>query len=270
MNDHDFCRLLERFGLSWSGYRKVRKGVRKRLVRRMHGLGCLSAESYFSILDESSEERRECVLLLTVSISRFFRDQRLWQSLEDTFLPELLERNSGMVKVWSAGCARGEEVYSLKIVWHSLRSRLARMPDLRVVATDMNPVYLERARVGLYLPSSLKEVPEPLRDRYFHRPEKGEQYSVVPYLRTGITWSEHNLLDNPLETGFRLIFLRNNILTYYEDGLRDRAFRNALDSLAPGGLLVIGAHERLPAGTVELAQSERHPCIFKKRRTEDT
>jgi len=270
MNDHDFRRLLNLFGLSWAGYRKVRKGARKRLSRRMHALGCLTVESYFSILDKSPEERRECEILLTVSISRFFRDQRLWQVLENTVLAELVERDTGTLKVWSAGCARGEEAYSLKIVWDSLRGRLAWMPDLRVLATDMNPVYLEGARMGVYSPPSLKEVSEPLRDRYFERPEKGEQYSVGPSLRTGITWSEHNLLDNLPETGFRLIFLRNNILTYYEDWLQDQAFRNVLGNLAPGGFLVIGAHERLPAGTIELTRSEQHPCIFQKRWTEET
>jgi len=262
--------MLDRFGLSWAGYRKVRKGVRKRLGRRMNRLGCLTAESYFSILDTSSEERRECELLLTVSISRFFRDRRLWQILEDTILPGMVEQNSGTVKVWSAGCARGEEVYSLKILWNSLRSRLARMPDLHVVASDMNPVYLEGAREGVYSPSSLKEVPAPLRARYFERSEKGEQFSVVPSLRTGILWSEHNLLDHPPETDFRLIFLRNNILTYYGDNLRDRTFRNVLGSLAPGGFLVTGAHEQLPAGTFQLTPSEQHPSIFQKRRTEET
>lgn len=270
MNDHDFRRLLDRFGLSWAGYRKVRKGARKRLGRRMHELGCLTADSYFSILDASSEERRECEILLTVSISRFFRDQRLWQILEDTVLPELAEQDSGTLKVWSAGCARGEEVYSFKILWDCLQGRLARMPDLLVVATDMNPAYLGAARVGVYLPSSLKEVPEHLLDRYFERPEEGDPYSVIPSLRTGITWSEHNLLDPPPKTGFGLIFFRNNVLTYYEERLRDRAFRNMLGSLTSGGFLVIGAHERLPAGTIELPQSERHPCIFQKRAMGET
>ena len=105
MDDQQFRQLLNRFGFSWSGYRKVRKGVKKRIKRHMKDLGYYNITTYLEELDKSDEVRKKCELLLTVSISRFFRDMEFWQSLEKKFLPDLIKKNTERINVWSAGCA---------------------------------------------------------------------------------------------------------------------------------------------------------------------
>jgi chemotaxis protein methyltransferase CheR len=265
MDDPQFRQLLNLLGLSWEGYRKVRKGVKKRIFRHMQQVGCRTVKEYCMALEGSEELRRACERLMTVSISRFFRDHRLWDILESQVLPEIIEDKRGDIKVWSAGCGCGEEVYSLKIVWDRLQSSLEGVPGLTILATDMNPVYLDKAQAGVYSWSSLKEIPEELRSTYFEAQPKGRLYKVSPHLKKGIIWKIHNILSDPLGTDFHLIFLRNNLLTYYQNDLKVPAFLRVVNCLAPGGFLVIGTHEKLPPETVKLL-SFRHPQIFQRRR----
>ena len=263
MDDPQFRQLLNRLGLSWEGYRKVRKGVKKRISRHVQQVGCRTVEEYCIALEGNEELRKACELLMSVSISRFFRDRRLWEILENQILPAIIEGKREDIKVWSAGCGCGEEVYSLKILWDRSQRSLEGMPGLTILATDMNPVYLDKAQAGVYPFSSLKAIPEELRSAYFETCSKGCFYKVSPCLKENIVWRVHNLLSDPPGTGFQLIFLRNNLLTYYQDALKVPAFLKVIDSLAPGGFLVIGAHEKLPPVTADLS-SFGHPCIFQR------
>jgi chemotaxis protein methyltransferase CheR len=107
MNDHQFSQLLDWYGLSWSGYRKVRKGVKKRTGRHMQQLGYRRMEEYLLALENYPALRTQTQCLLTVCISRFFRDVGLWQFLEKHALPRIITKSSDTIKVWSAGCAAG-------------------------------------------------------------------------------------------------------------------------------------------------------------------
>ncbi len=129
----------------------------------------------------------------------------------------------------------------------------------------MNPVYLERARSGIYQRSSLREVPEELRTLHFELQKGHSLYAVRPFLKQDIQWKNHNLLSDPPETGFHLIFLRNNLLTYYKDSLKMPAFRKVSCSIVPGGFLIIGAHEKLPPETTNLSPFSGHSHIFRNR-----
>ena len=84
-------------------------------------------------------------------------------------------------------------------------------------------------------------------------------------LKTGITWENRHLLSDPPELEFDIIFLRNNILTYYADPLKEKAFRNVLGRLKPRGILVLGSHERIPFGTQDFVKVEPYPYVFRKR-----
>ena len=264
MDDHQFRQLLQRFGLEWEGYRRVRKGVKRRIYRHIQELGFRNMEDYFLALDKDHEMRDQCERLMSVSISRFFRDRSLWQALENPILPGIIEKNKERVRVWSAGCACGEEVYSLKILWDGLRDRFECLPDLELLATDRNPLYLDKAQAGIYSRSSLREVPEEMLSTYFI-PKKGSgHYLVVPSVKKGITWKVHNLLNAPPEADFHLIFLRNNLLTYYGHELKGLAFRKVVDRLVPGGLLIIGTHERSPLAIPGLITFSNHPYILQR------
>ena len=265
MDDLQFRRLLHHLGLSWAGYRKVRKGVKKRVSRHMLTLNCSNVADYLFELDRSKEVRDECDRLMTVSISRFFRDKGMWELLMAEILPRLIEKNPEKISVWSAGCASGEEVYSLKILLDPVLSSNGISPELIITATDMNSIYLERARTGLYPGSSLKEIPEGLRSNYFHPEEGDKYYRIKESLKKGLTWRVHNLVSGTLETQFQIIFLRNNLLTYYQDEVKRAALKRVLTCLRPGGFLIIGSHETLPLETPELYHYRPLSYIFRKR-----
>ncbi|NVM22716.1 MAG: hypothetical protein HWN68_13165 [Desulfobacterales bacterium] len=264
MNDYQFSQLLNHFGLSWDGYRKVRKGVKKRIRRHMHQMGCKTMQEYLAALDQDKEAGSHCELLMTVSVSRFFRDRGLWEILESEILPAIILKNKEAVKCWLAGCACGQEVYSLKIVWDRLGGRNKRLPALEIWATDMNPDYLDKARTGVYHRSSLREAPQALRDIYFESHAKGQFFAVRDTVKKGIFWQVHNLLSDPPATDFQLVFLRNSLLTYYQDELKAPAFEKVVESLDQDGFLIIGAGEKLPSGSRGLLPFAGHPCIFQK------
>jgi chemotaxis protein methyltransferase CheR len=180
-------------------------------------------------------------------------------------LPELLESRTGKVKVWSAGCACGDEVYSFKIVWECLKKSYDNLPKLEVLATDMNPAYLERARAGVYTAASLKEVKKEIILKYFDQQGSKNLFAVKALLAGGVAWEIHYLLCDPPGLNFDIIFLRNNVLTYYQDRLKKNALSNVLESLAPSGLLVIGSHETLPCERHNLVRVAPYPFVYQKQ-----
>jgi chemotaxis protein methyltransferase CheR len=264
MKDSNFLELLTRLGLSWAGYRQVRKGVKRRISRHMQRLSLRTIGEYLLELEENPEVREETWRLLAVPISRFFRDVALWQSLERSVLPAVLARGGGRRRVWSAGCARGEEAYSFAIVWRSVATHWAQAPELELWATDINPALLAEAQSGVYPASSLREVAEPWRAACFER--LGESsFAVVATLKTGIRWRVHDLLsENPPGSDFQVIFLRNSLLTYYNETLQKAALERIAQSLAPGGVLVVGSHEKLPYESLGLRLYRHQRCIFQK------
>jgi chemotaxis protein methyltransferase CheR len=264
MDDRQFRDLLEYLGRSWKGYRKVRKGVKKRIGRHMQSLGCRNLEAYLCALEADTAAREACERLMCVSVSRFFRDGRLWEILEARILPSLLEAGADPVRAWCAGCACGEEVYSLKMLWERRMRTGERHPPLEITGTDMNPVYLERAVRALYTVSSLREVPEDLRRNCFRAGADARTLEVSRPLREGIRWRVMDLRAVPPGGPFHLVLLRNGLLTYYEKAHQRTALEGILRRLTPGGFLVIGSHERLPDPRTDLTPYGGLPYVFRK------
>ena len=269
MNDQEFRQLLNRYQFSWEGYRKVRKSVKKRIHRYMTSIQCHTMEDFLAELDRNNESRDHCERLMTVSISRFFRDRALWQGLKEQILPEFMKAGKNTVRFWSAGCACGEEVYSFKIIWDCMNSSYFSVPDLEVLATDINPVYIDRARAGIYPPSSLKEATREIHSKYFGQKGGEKLFEVKSSLKKGITWENRHLLSDPPDLNFDVIFLRNNVLTYYADPLKVEAIKKVMDHLKPRGILVLGAHERIPFETQDLVNVAPFPYVLRKRQKND-
>jgi len=213
---------------------------------------------------KNPKRRRLVEKLMAVSISRFFRDRKLWETMERHVLPAMIAEGKQETKVWSAGCASGEEIYSFRILWEEWARNRDRTPKLELWATDMNPELIDRARTGVYSSSSLKEVPEEWRSKYFS-PVKANRWAISDLLKEGIHWKVHNLLvHEPPSIGFQIIFLRNNLLTYYKVETLRPALAKLIETLSPSGFLMIGVHENLPREFTELAPFPHHPNIFQK------
>jgi chemotaxis methyl-accepting protein methylase len=265
MHELDFRLILDCFGLSPEGYRKVRKGVQKRIVKHMQELHCPAMKAYLERLEIDRDAQKEARRLMDVSISRFFRDGPLWRIVEEEILPSLIGEHPGGLRVWSAGCALGQEVHSFRILWALLSEKTGAVPPLEFWATDVNPGYLVRAMEGIYPAGALAQVPAEARARFF-RPAGKASFRIIDELREVIRWKVHDLTANvPPARDFHIVFLRNNLLTYYRKEIVETALPSIVGSLVPGGYLVIGRKEHLPDFRKGFDPHPAVSCLYRKQ-----
>jgi chemotaxis protein methyltransferase CheR len=249
--------VLPRLGLRWRGFRKVRGQVEKRIHRRMHELGLSSLAAYRDYLLAHPEELAAVGQACRVTISRFYRDRAIFDRVFGDILPRLAEAAVAgaqrELRVWSAGCASGEEAYTVAIGWHiDLAPRFPSIA-LAIVATDTDSEVLERARRGCYPTSSLRECPAAWKEAAFRW--EGELGCVREKLRRGVTFHLQDLREQAPEGPFHLVLCRNLAFTYFDTPLQRDVVARIAARLLPGGALVLGCHEDLPAATPGFAPS---------------
>jgi chemotaxis protein methyltransferase CheR len=264
------CVALLRFALPqlrlcWSGFRRVRRTVCRRIARRMRALGIRDAAAYRARLRADPAEWDWLDAACRIPISRFHRDRGFFHALESALLPALAERalaaGRDTLRVWSAGCASGEEPYSVALLWQSALA--TRFPALRleVVATDAEPRLLERARSACYRASSLRGLPDPLRAAAFER--RGGLHCLRPEWRANVSFAQQDLRAEMPEGPFDLVLCRNLAFTYFAPALQAQVLDRLVTHLAPGGALAIGLHETLP----EMSQLAPWPgvrCAYRR------
>lgn len=271
MDDHQFQRLLTHFGYSREGYWRVRRGVKKRLRRHMQALGCQRLACYMEAIEAAPRRRSECLRRLSVPISRFMRDGEFWETLAARILPDLFRRFDAPLAVWSAGCACGEEAYSLAISARSAgRVAPGDLPVINILATDRNPAGLARAREGIYPHSSFREMDPKRRARNFIPLRGGRRYRIRPALQSGIWWLCCDINSLPISGAFHMVLLRNNILTYVDRTGREQVLQHVLGHLRPGGVLVVGRRERLPTAVGGIRARYSLPYVYERAPDEMT
>lgn len=223
---------LPRLGYRYEGFRRVRRQVVRRIERRRRALGLPDLSAYRRHLEGVPGEWAEFDALLSVTISKFYRDRALFDHLRRDVLPDLARREG---RCWSAGCASGEEPYTVAIL----------APGLRILATDRHPVLLDRARAGLYRASSLVDLPAEDRARAFECADG--LFRVRGEFRANVEFRLEDLRRAMPAGPFDLVFCRYVAFTYFDDAPRRTVLDGIRARLAPGGLLAIGRHEKLPA-----------------------
>ena len=270
MNDADCIAFLQwaapQVELRWPGLRKVRRQVCRRLKARLRELGLEGFAAYRARLEADPSEWRGVDACCRITISRFFRDRGVFETVRRQVLPDIAaraRREGRGARAWSAGCASGEEPYTLKILWDL--DVAPGFPDvaLTVVASDVDPVMLERARRGCFGPTSLRELPPPLLERAFDR--QGPLSCVKPEHRETVEIVRQDLRTQTPEADFDLILCRYLAFTYFAEPLQRRVLTALLERLRPDGWLVIGTHERLPGDTPQLEALAHAPQVFRRR-----
>jgi chemotaxis protein methyltransferase CheR len=239
--------------MRWAGFRKVRRQVCRRIARRMEEMGCADTEAYRTHLARHEEEWRVLDGLCRVTISRFYRDRHVFDALRTVVLPELARRaqarRASELRSWSAGCASGEEPYTLLLIWRlELELRFPGVP-LTVLGTDTDPVLLGRAKRACYPESSLRDLPEPWKDRAFS--VAGEELCLDERFQAGVDFRLQDVREERPEGCFDLILCRNLVFTYFEPPLQREIQSTLADRLVPGGALVVGARETPLPGDFE-------------------
>ncbi len=223
---------LPRMGRRWAGYRKVRRQVCRRVRQRVVELGLDGFEAYREQLERHPEEWTVLDGLMNVTISRFNRDRGVFEFLRDEVL------RPGM-RVWSAGCASGEEPYTLALL----------CDGLDILATDVDPAMLRRAEAARYPNSALRELPD--RDAFVD--------GVLDERYRHVAFALHDVRDEPPAGPFDLVLCRNVAFTYFDDATQHATLQRIASVTET---LVIGAHEALPDGQRLFAPSAR--CVFRR------
>lgn len=275
MNDDacvDFLQwCLPKLNKQWSGFRRVRGQVCKRITRRMQKLDLRSLDAYRDHLAAHPEEWDRLDAMCRITISRFYRDRGVFDALCDPLLPGLIQhlqdQEAPALRAWSAGCASGEEPYTLRIIWQ--QELFDQIPDvsLHITATDAEVHMLDRAQTACYARSTLKELPEAWVDAAFDydKSRDDEPYCLRPVYKRGIEWRQQDVRQEMPGGPFHLILCRNLVFMYFDEALQRRCLEGMLDRLAPRGLLVLGKHDALPDGAWPLAAWDEHKRIYRYR-----
>jgi chemotaxis protein methyltransferase CheR len=224
--------------------------VYSRLAKRLRKLGIASFEEYRALVDSDAgaEERREMFAALTTNVTRFFREPHHFDHLRSRVLPTLVEkaRTGGRVRFWSSACSSGEEAYSIALtILDSLPDAARR--DVRILATDIDPNILTRARAGVYRDDAVSPIPSIARERWLKREvHSGEKvWRMGDEARALISFKELNLLGQwPMKGGFDVIFCRN-VVIYFEEATQAALWPRFASALMPQGRLYVGHSERV-------------------------
>ena len=224
--------------------------VYSRLAKRLRKLGIPDFDSYCEFIEtpEGAGERNEMMAALTTNVTRFYREPHHFEHLKRNILPGLIEkaRSGGRVRLWSAACSSGEEPYSMALTQLEAFPEAARY-DVRLLATDIDPNIVAKARIGVYSDDAVSPIAAPLRDRFLSREGDRDQrmWRVKDEVRALIAFKELNLIGEwPMRGRFDAIFCRN-VVIYFEEETQVFLWNRFKSSLTPEGRLYIGHSERI-------------------------
>ena len=256
-------RLRVEYGIDFSHYKP--DTVARRTERRLAISKASSIDEYAGRLETDPDELNLLYRDLLIGVTEFFRDEEAFAHLEADVLPELICRpgREEEFRVWIAGCATGEEAYSLAISIHEVVSTLERPLAVKIFATDVHRTSLDFAGVGIYSRESVADVSPERLDRYFVRHELG--YQVSPELRKMIVFAQHNVLKDAPFTKIDLISCRN-LLIYFQPPAQKKVISLFHFGLKTGGTLFLGPSESPGELGDEFDATDIRWKLYRKRR----
>ncbi|MCX7823675.1 MAG: ATP-binding protein [Syntrophobacterales bacterium] len=253
--------LSTNYNIDFSLYKEAT--ITRRLERRIQLSKAENIEKYLEILISDPNELDNLYHDLLIEVTQFFRDPEVFAKLKEEILPELLmgHPQDQEFRVWVAGCATGEEAYSIAIVLEEVCAALSVRPPIKIFATDIHKTSLRYAGIGRYSKNELKSVSEDRLKAFFIESE--DHFMVKPFIRRLITFAPHNLLEDPPFLHLKLILCRN-VLIYFKKEAQERVIRNFHAALEKGGILVLGMSESLSDMEDGLSLVNAKLKIFKK------
>ena len=234
-------------GFGCASYKE--KCVRRRIAVRMRARGVHTFEEYGRVLDRDAHEYDLLLDALTNNVTKFFRNPETFAAIDREIVPALYARVEPQLRIWSAGCASGEEPYSLAILMHRYAAAEGRRFDrVEVLGTDLDRASLATAEHAVYLEPTLSDTPLEVRQMYF---SMQPPYRLHGDVRARVQFRRHDLLIEPFPEPQHLIVCRN-VIIYFDRITQEALFERFAASLLPGGFLVLGRVETLfgPARTL--------------------
>ncbi|MEM6469137.1 MAG: chemotaxis protein CheB [Planctomycetota bacterium] len=255
--------IQKRHGIDFAEYKPATIG--RRIERRISLNDDADLNQYISRLEADEDELDQLFSDFLIGVTSFFRDPEAYSELEDKVLPELLARHDPETdfRGWIAGCATGEEAYSIAICIHEILRRADKAIPIKIFATDLHRDALGIAHAGIYTEDAVREMSSDLIDRYFTR--VGENYQICSQIRDCIVFAPHNVVTDTPFTNLDLVCCRN-VLIYFRSLVQRKVLSLFHFSLRKGGVLFLGASESPGELSDEFSVLSERWKLFKKLR----
>ncbi|MBN1232860.1 MAG: protein-glutamate O-methyltransferase CheR [Candidatus Coatesbacteria bacterium] len=244
--------LHQKRGIDFSKYKFP--CLLRRIQSRIRRIGSLDYQSYYELLASNPDEMNALIDTITINVTSFYRDPSLYREIEHDIFPDIINKKllqgTKILRIWSAGCASGEEAYSLAILFFEIMKRY--IPQGResndlpltigIYGTDIDKEVLSVAKKGVYNYKSLKNVSEYLLNNYFVKHDYGWQ--IKQHIKKGVHFFQSDLTGNKHFICFDLIMCRN-VMIYFNEELQTKILWNFHKSLNQNGYLILGKSETL-------------------------
>jgi two-component system CheB/CheR fusion protein len=253
--------LWQRHNFNLTGYQ--RRSLMRRLHLRMQLLQIERCSDYQDYLEREPQEFVELFNIIEINVTSFFRDASSWEKLAVDIIPQIVAAKSPEepIRVWSAGCASGEEVYSLAIVLAEILGKEQYSSRVKIYGTDVDLEAINEAREGSYDSSKVFSLTEALLNKYFEQTEN--RYIFRPDLRHSITFGRHNMIEDAPMSQIDLLVCRNALI-YFNIETQVRVLARFHFSLKDSGFLFLGKAEMVPTSTNLFAPVEMWRQFYTK------
>jgi two-component system, chemotaxis family, CheB/CheR fusion protein len=234
--------LKHKQGFDLRGYKRAT--LERRFRHRMMLVNVLSYQDYLSYLQSHCEEWKALLDTVFINVTSFFRDRDTWDYLADEIVAKILasKKPDESIRVWSAGCAAGQEIYSLWILFAQALGIESCLERVQFFATDIDEMALQQSRFATYNATEVRDIPRDLLEQYFEKIQNG--YVFVRQLRRNIVFGLHNLTQNAPMSKIDLLMCRN-VLMYFNSETQAAILVRFHFSLKDNGFLFLGKTETL-------------------------
>jgi two-component system CheB/CheR fusion protein len=258
----DFDALLDYLkrtrGFDFNAYK--RPSLMRRVQKRMQAVNVSAFDHYIDFLEVHPEEFGQLFNVILINVTSFFRDDLAWDYVRDQVVPGLANAG-GAVRVWSAGCASGEETYSVAMLLAEAMGRDSFRDRVKIYATDIDDQALNQARAANYTEKQVAAVPRSMLEKYFV--QEGDRYVFDKDLRRSVIFGRHDLIQDAPISRVSLLICRNALM-YFNAEAQSRILARFHFALAPGGVLFLGKAEMLLTHSQLFAPLDLRRRIFRK------
>jgi two-component system CheB/CheR fusion protein len=256
--------LKESRGFDFTGYKRT--SLARRVRRRMSQVGIEDYAEYIDHLQVNSDEFNALFNTILINVTSFFRDLEAWDFLRSDLVPGLLAERSpeDQIRIWSAGCASGEEAYTLAMVFAEAIGVERFRQRVKIYATDVDEDALVQARHATYPESAIENVPPDMVPTYFER--QGNQYVFRKDLRRSVIFGRNDLVQDAPISRIDLLVCRNTLM-YFNAETQLKILNRLRFALAPRGMLFLGKAEMLLSHTRIFEPVDLKRRVFRKAAT---
>ncbi|HET7400424.1 MAG TPA: CheR family methyltransferase, partial [Usitatibacter sp.] len=257
-----FTLVRVRTGHDFSNYK--RPTLLRRIERRMGVRNCLDLAAYVRFLHDSPDETESLLRDLLISVTGFFRDAKAWETVEAEVIPKILRTKQAgdSMRMWVAGCATGEEAYTLAMLCAEAVFGHMEVPQVQIFATDIDEEAIAHAREAFYTLNDAADLPPERLARFFVQEQGG--YRLRREVREMVMFATHNLVKDPPFSHLDLVACRN-LLIYLNRSAQERALATFHFALNPGGYLFLGSSESVDGRADLFAALGTDQHIFRAR-----